>query len=173
MKNITVNDRGVFVSETYRLTALGIVKTRKRVQGQILACRRRIQDKQIEIRDLEKQIVNLEEQVKTLHSPLVEAFIEKDRREKEEIQQKSQAILHELIGDKLFEELELKRRIIFEAKDNMTYKIEINGRIYRKVNKKWEQLCIIRPKELPLPDFLLSLFISIRENPKSYRLRRR
>jgi len=173
MKQVTINERGVFVQETQQLTAYGIIKKRKLTQNQILSLRRKIQDAQISIADMERQIKNLEEQLKTLNSPLVEAFLERDKKEKQEVQEKAQAILRELIGDTLFQELQLKKRIVFQAKDGMVYKIEINGRIYRKVGKEWQQLCIIRPRDLPLPDFLLSLFVSIRENPTKYHLRRR
>jgi len=173
VKTITINDRGVFVQESYRLTAHGIVKRRRLIQGQILRLRRDIQDRQLSVSNMEKELANLVEQLEALNSPLVESFLEKDRKQKEEIQRKAQAILRELVGDRLFEELELKKRIIFTAKDGMTYKIESNGNVFRKVNKQWQRLCIIRPNDLPLPDFVLSLFFSIKENPKNYQLRRR
>jgi len=173
MKQITVNDRGVFLQTTVLLTIRQILKRRRIIENQILRLHEKIQNSQNLIKQREREICDLEEQRKGLYTPLVEAFILKQKQEENEIKQKAQNLLHELIGDELFEELTIHKRIIFTAKDGGTYKIESNGKIYRRSGKEWNQLCIIRPKDLPLPDFLLSLFVSIREHPTSYSLRHR
>jgi len=173
MKEITINDRGIFITETRQLKTLSILQLRRKLERKILRARRRIQDLELQRQETERELVNLEEQLRNLQSPLVEGYIEKERKAQEEADRKAQALLKELLGEQLFQELQLRNKIIFEAKDHMIYKIEGNGRVYRKVEKEWQQLCIVRPRDLPLPDFLLSLFVSIRQNPSNYRLRRR
>lgn len=179
MKEITINDRGIFVTETRQIKTMSILQMRRKLEREIIRTRQHLQDLDLKKEKLKRLLINLEEQLERLRSSLVEGYIEKERREREEIQNKAQSMLRELVGEQLFQELQVRNKIIFEAKDHIIYKIEKNGRIYRKVEnsethkKEWQQLCIIRPRQLPLPDFLISLFISVREHPNSYRLRRR
>jgi predicted DCC family thiol-disulfide oxidoreductase YuxK len=173
MKKITINDRGVFLTETYPLSPFAIEKKRRQIQLEILRLKRDIQDAEILITNKQKQILNSESTLKDLLTPFVEAFIQKAKQERLENYEKAQKLLQECIGDDLFKVLQERKRIIFMAKDGMTYKLKITGAIYRKIDKEWRQLCIIRPTQLPFPDFLLSLFTSVREKPQSYTLRRR
>ncbi|MFA5714770.1 MAG: hypothetical protein WC998_03450 [Candidatus Paceibacterota bacterium] len=173
MKSLVINDRGVFEQETYMLTPYGITKRKHTVQLKIVRLRQQIQDKEMEIRNLKAEIEQEEKNLTTLNSPLVESFIAKEKAKQEEIHKKAQSILKECIGDELYTKLQANKKIIFTAKDNITYKIEDNGRVYRKVEKEYKQLCIIKPGNLPLPDFLLAMFVNLRENPSKYPLRRR
>jgi polyhydroxyalkanoate synthesis regulator phasin len=173
MKKITINNNGVFETETWQLTPYGIQRRRAILQTKIMSRKRKIQDKQLKINRLEKEIIALEEQLKTLNSPIVEAILQKHAQEQKEIEAKSQEILRELVGEELYQQLQTRKSLIFTAKDNLTYKIKRNGKIYRRVGKEWEQLCIVRPQELPLPDFITSLFFCVKENPTNYKLRYR
>lgn len=173
MKKITINNNGVFETETWQLTPFGIQKRRSRLQNKIISLRRKIQNCQLEINRFQKEILNVEANLKILNSPIVEAILQKHNQERKEIDVRSQQILKELVGEELYNQLQLKKSLIFTAKDNLTYKIEQNGKIYRKVAENWERLCIVRPQDLPLPDFITSLFFCIKENPSQYRLRHR
>lgn len=173
MKNLVINDRGVFEQETHMLTPYGITKRKHNLQLKIVRLRRQIQDKEIEIHNFKTEIEQEEKNLVTLNSPLVESFLVKEKAKQEEIQQKAQSILKECIGEDLYSKLQANKKIVFTAKDSITYKIEDNGRVYRKVEKAWKLLCIIRPQNLPMPDFLLAMFVNLRENPAKYPLRRR
>jgi hypothetical protein len=173
MKNLVINDRGVFEQETYMLTPYGVTKRRRTIQLKIVRLKQQIQDEEMKIHDLKIEIEQAEKNLTTLNSPLVESFLQKEKVKQEEIQNKSQQILKECIGDELYAKLQANKKIIFTAKDNITYKIEDNGKVYRKIEKEYKQLCIIKPGNLPLPDFLLAMFVNLRENPQKYPLRRR
>jgi hypothetical protein len=173
MKNLVINDRGVYETETYMLTPYGVTKRRRTIQLKVVRLRQHVQDKEIEIQNLKAEIEQEERNLATLNSPLVESFLVKEKVKQEEIQLKSQQILKECIGEELYNKLQANQKIIFTAKDNITYKIENNGKVYRKIEKEWKQLCVIRPGSLPLPDFLLAMFVNLRENPQKYPLRRR
>ena len=173
MKKITINNNGVYETETWQLTPFGIQRRRSRLQTKIVSLRRKIQDKQLEINRFQKEILATEEQLKILNSPIIEAVLQKHAQEQKEIEAKSQEILRELVGEDLYQELQTRKTLIFTAKDNLTYKIEQNGKIYRRVGKEWEQLCIVRPQDLPLPDFITSLFFCVKENPTNYKMRHR
>lgn len=173
MKELIINDRGVYEQETWKLTPYGITDRRRRLQLRIVRLRQKLQDEEIKILELKKTIEQEEKNIATLSSPIVETFIANEKAKQDEIQRKAQAILKECIGEELYAKLQEQKKIIFTAKDNITYKIEENGRVYRKIEKEWKLLCIIRPSNLPLPDFLLAMFINLRENPQKYPLRRR
>jgi len=173
MKKLSINNNGVYETETCQLTPYGIERRRARLQIRIISTRHKIQDVYLKINSLEKELANAEEQLKLLNSPIVEILLQKHKQEQAEIEAKSQQILRELIGDDLYGELQTRKSMIFTAKDNLTYKIEQCGKIYRRIGKDWEQLCIIRPSELPLPDFITALFFCVKEQPHQYKVRYR
>jgi len=173
MKNLVINDRGVFEQETCMLTPYGISKRRRTLQLKIVRLTQSIQDKEIEIHNTKLEIEQEEKNLAILNSPIVESFLAKEKIKQEEIQNKAQTILKDCIGEEFYSKLQQNKKIVFTAKDNITYKIENNGKVYRKIEKDWKLLCIIRPKNLPLPDFLLAMFVNLRENPAKYPLRRR
>jgi len=172
-KKIAINDRGIYVVETRKLYPLSITKLRKKIQKRILGLRAEIQDLQIEQNRKEQQIISLEQKLKELSTPLVDSLIEQEKERLKRIREKAQELLKETVGEEVYAVLQEKGYFKFTAKDNITYKITKHGGIYRKCGKEWKQLCIIKPSDLPLPDFILSLFINIREHPKKYSLRRR
>lgn len=174
MKNLIVNDRGIFEQEAPRLVPISTLsKRRRQLERRILWLRGAIQDAEIGIAEKRKELAEAEEQRKFMDGPVIQGYIAKEKQRLAEIQAKSQAVLKECIGDELYARLQEQKRIIFTANDNLTYKIESNGRVYRKVEKEWKLLCIIRPQNLPLPDFLLAMFVNLRQNPSKYPLRRR
>lgn len=173
MKTLVINDKGVYEQETYKLTPYGVTVRRNRIQNRILSLRGKVQDKEIEIQNLKAEIEQEEKSLQLLNGPLIEAYLVKEKVAQEEIQRKAQDVLKECIGEELYGKLQENKKIMFTAKDGMTYKIENNGKVYRKVEKEWKLLCIIRPGNLPLPDFLLAMFVNLRENPAKYPLRRR
>ena len=174
MKNLIVNDRGIFEQESPRLVPISTLsKRRRQLERRILWLRGAIQDAEIGIAEKQRELMEVEEQRKFMDSPTVQGYIAKEKQRLADIQAKAQAALKECIGDELYAKLQEQKRIIFTASDNLTYKIESTGRVYRRVEKEWKLLCIIRPQNLPLPDFLLAMFVNLREHPAKYPLRRR
>jgi vacuolar-type H+-ATPase subunit I/STV1 len=170
-ETIAINDRGIYSVRSEKLNVRQIQKRRRTLQSRIVNKRSRIQDLQLEIKQLERQITSLEKQLEQLNSPIVQEFIRKEEEHQKEVQRKAQSLLHEVLGDSLYQKLENSKSFTFKANDGITYKIDRNGNVYRKVNKSFERLCIIRPSNLPLPDFILALFVNVREHPKKYGLR--
>ncbi len=171
MREIGINDRGVYERQTILLSTKTIMKRRRLLQNRIVGHRGKIQDLQSSIVNKEAEIKNLEEQLRFLNSDVVNEYLHRKQVDEQEIQFKAQTILRECIGDEIYNKLKEKKWVTFTAKDGLTYKLEEKGKIYRKVNNDWKLLCIIKPQSLPLPDFLLALFVSVKENPTKYRLR--
>jgi hypothetical protein len=174
MKNLIVNDRGIFEQESPQLVPLSTLsKRRRQLERRILWLRGAIQDAEISTVERKRELAEAEEQRRFMDSSVIQGYIAKEKQRLVDIQAKAQAVLKECIGDELYAKLQEQKRIIFTATDNLTYKIENNGRVYRRVEKEWKLLCIIRPQNLPLPDFLLAMFVNLREHPTKYPLRRR
>lgn len=172
MKNLVINDRGVFEQETRQLTVASLTHKRRQCQNRIVYLRGKIQDLQMDIQQYQAEIEQQEKNLQLLNGPVIESYISKEKQRVQEAHDKAQALLKECIGEDFYSKLQDHKKIVFTARDNITYKIENTGRVYRRVEDEWKLLCIIRPNSLPLPDFLLSLFVNIRENPTKYPLKR-
>jgi len=61
-----------------------------------------------------------------------------------------------------------KHYIHWTTKNGTKYKMTDKGKVFRRVGKEWQQLCIIRPKSLPLPDSILAILVSVKENPSRF-----
>lgn len=179
MKNLVINDKGVFEQETRQLSVQALAVRKREAQNRITLFRGRIQDAELEIQRWKAEIASEEKNLETLNGPVIASYIQKEMERKAEIERKAQAILKDCIGEEYYQKLQEQKKIVFTAKDDMTYKIEANGRVYRRIlsengeKKDWKLLCIIRPQSLPLPDFLLSMFVNIKANPQKYPLKRR
>jgi hypothetical protein len=158
-----------------KMTELGEQKLQFAVEVENL--RRHNQDEIAELRlkigTSEKKLQTLEVELKQLSTPEVNAYILKLEKERAEAHAKALALMKEVLGQELFSGLQDKKWCTFTAKDGGSYKITSQGYVFRRINNEWKKLCIIRPKELPLPDFVLAALINVREKPKSYNLRYR
>lgn len=167
MKNLVINDRGVFEQEIFQLTPYGIGQRKRRLQNSIIRLRQQIQDAELKISDLKKEIAQTEKNLETLNSPLVESFLTKERAKQEEILNKTQQILKDCIGDEFYSKLQENKKIIFTAKDNITYKIDDNGRVYRKVEKEWNFSASFDPKTYLYLIFSLPFLLAFEKIHKS------
>ena len=61
-----------------------------------------------------------------------------------------------------------KHRIHWHTPNGMKYKMTDTGQVFRQEGKKWFKLCIVRPKSLPLPDTILAILTSVKNNPRKY-----
>jgi uncharacterized protein VirK/YbjX len=173
VSQIRIDEKGVYLTEVKMLNPKQILDRRQRYQRKIISLRDDIADLQIRIRNHQNQIQSLESDLKAINSEQVTAYIEKYNREKEEATLKALQLLHEVLGNEIYEKLESSKWCTFIGKDGGEYRITNGGHVSRKINGEWKKICLIRPTELPLPDFVLSAFINVRENPQKYNLRYR
>jgi len=125
----------------------------------------------LEISRNKRRIQDLEKELQALNSPTVVDYVKQEMAKRKQIELKAQQILRECIGNEEFEKLLTKGYLTFKAKDGLTYKITSKGSVYRKSGSSFERLCIIKPQNLPLPDFILAVLTSIKQRPKRYRRR--
>ncbi len=78
---------------------------------------------------------------------------------------KADIFLKEHLGDKIYAQLVETGELTFENSDNDTFKITLDGRVFRKEGDGFEPICVIRPKELPIPDTILAILTTLKEEP--------
>lgn len=83
----------------------------------------------------------------------------------------AEQIMLEFFGQDAHDKFLEERQYVFKAKDDETYKITPEGTVFREKGKEWEPICLIRPRELPLPDFIVAAITSVKTQPEVYQRR--
>lgn len=169
-ENITINEKGIFRTKYEYLSPLQVLNLRKRLQTRLVNLRTEIQTLQVEISEKEKMIVKYGQELKELNSPVIESYIKLWIEKRKEAEQKADELLQEVLGKEVYQLLKKSKYLVF-SNHGIDYKITDKGQLYRKDNNEWRQLCVIRPKYLPLPDFVISLLFNVQN--KQFPFRRR
>jgi hypothetical protein len=156
-----MNDRGIFATTTRKVTARGILHKRAHLQTLILDARKNVAYWCREVERLTKELAEL-------NRPTVDKYIAEAERRKVEAERKAQQILREYVGENAYKAIQKNGYISFKAKDKLGYRINRKGHVFRGDKR----LCIIRPSELPLPDFVIAALVNVREHPGKFPFRR-
>jgi predicted nuclease with TOPRIM domain len=144
----------------------GILAKKARLERTILSL-------QEEVRMMQNRISKLQPELEFYNSDAVQKVLQKEKFRKEEAEIRAQELLRQYIGAQNFDILKEKKFLRFEAKDGRRYKLSIHGDVWRDINGEWKRLCIIRPRNLPLPDIVIAVLVNLKENPKRFPLRNR
>lgn len=144
-----------------------------RLGSKIARLYRQLQEAEDEQRNLREKINALEVENKRLNSKEVTAIIKQQHDQEETAYQRALDLLRDSIGTEAYMQLMEKHAITWDAANGIKYKLTDKGRVYRRVGSSWEELCIIRPKSYPLPDSILAILVSVKDNPRRFGRRRR
>lgn len=132
------------------------------------------------------EINNLNKQILALNSEQAKKIIADAERQKELDSQKrrqeqeqrllkqhiatlnAEQIMLEFFGQEVHDKFMEERQYVFAAKDNNTYKITVEGTVFKQEEEGWKPVCLIRPHELPLPDFIIAAITSVKTQPEVY-----
>jgi len=167
-KILEYKDDAILVIEKKSLTWRQISNYKNQLSGKIANYYNQLQEHEDEIKIIKDKIESLELELKKLHSKEVDDIIFKQRENEKIAHQRALDLLREHIGIEAYTELMEKHRIFWTTSNGMKYKLTDGGQVYRQENKKWFKLCIIRPKSLPLPDTILAILTSVKNNPRKY-----
>lgn len=142
MKEILVRPEGIYLAKLEQLTVDDIKKLKQKVRNRL-----------IKLHDSIKEINELETMLKALNSDEVKRWIS-------EADRKANAFLKTFLGEDLYNELQQKGEITFTQK-NTKYRVTKRGEIYRGRSRK--PLCLIKPSDIPLPDYIASALITLKE----------
>jgi len=160
-KHLTINERGVFSIQSRRMTAKGILNHRARLQTQILEARENLVYWQ-------KEVTRREAELADYNKPIVDNYLQQMAEAKIVAEKKAQQMLREFVGDGAYKQIQKKGSIAFTAKDGLKYRVNSRGHVFRGGRR----LCIIKPSDLPVPDFVIAALVNVRENPKRFPFRR-
>jgi hypothetical protein len=167
-KILVVDEKGIRYLTTTNLTVFQILQLQKTLQTRILHRKTRIQDLTIQVNRAEKELINAQSELQKLLTPQVKDYIKVELEKRQRAFEKAQQLLCEYIGEEQYQLLQSKG-YLKTTQNNMVYKLDKNGNLYRKENKEYKKLCVIRPQYLPLPDFIISLLTTLREKPQTFK----
>lgn len=170
VRRVEVNPEGVFIIGSKKLTLSSLKARRTRLEGEILRLQRMQRELSAEIKQNTKTIKELEFELATFNSQEVlewiqrrekELALEKERKKQERIlaNQRAKAFLREYIGEEAYTQLTKKGSLEFSGRDGRSYTLNSKGVLYRGSSR----VCVIHPRNLPLPDFIISVLTTVKE----------
>ena len=142
MRELIIRPEGIFLAKMTQLNADDVKKLKKKTRNRLMR-----------LHDAMKEINELETLLASLNSEEVTTWVK-------EADAKACAFLCELLGDQLYKELQTKGEISYNV-NNTRFKITKAGSVFR--GRSRTPLCIIRDKDLPLPDYISALLVNLRE----------
>ena len=169
-RKIELTPEGVFVVGFKKLSLSALKARKTRLEGEILRLHRRQRSLKNQIDSNNNTIKELEFELVTFNSPEVEKWVqekekelalEKERKRQEKIvaNQRAKTFLREYIGEEAYAQLRKEGSIKFTGRDGRTYEIDRKGTLYRGSSR----VCVIHPRNLPLPDFIVSVLTTVKE----------
>jgi len=101
-----------------------------------------------------------------LNSEEFQKWLNEQRVDEVEAHAKAEDFMREYLGLEAYAQLMEKGELLFEVQKE-EWKITRYGLVYRKQDETFNPVCVIRPKELPIPDFVVSALTTLKENPKA------
>jgi len=140
---------------------------------------------QLDVRSqaLQREIDTLNKQLLALTSESVKALLEEAEREEEKRKLEkhlaylnAEQIMKQFFSPAAYEQFMTEGEHVFFADDGHAYKITRSGTVFREETKNgastWVPICLIRPRELPLPDFIVAAITSVKHQPQAYQPQR-
>lgn len=172
-KELEYRDNEIIVIEKKSLTWRQITNYKSQLSGKITNYYNQLQNLNDEANLTKNKIESLELELKQLNSKEVEHILEQQKEAEKIAHQRALDLLRNHIGLEAYTELMEKHRIYWTTKNNIKYRMTDRGQVHRRNGKKWEKLCIIKPKSMPLPDSILAILTSVKDNPKRFPKARR
>lgn len=114
----------------------------------------------------EEEIEECKDHLVVLHSEEFQQWINEQRQDEVEAYANAEHFMKEHLGLDAYAQLMEKGELIFEAEEK-TFKITRYGLFYeRQENGEFRPRCVVRPRELPLPDYVVSVLETIKHEPK-------
>jgi len=180
MKTIAIKVGEEVVSFSFRRFSRRVVEDEiARINHKIELAKKKKGQLDIRSQILQQEINTLNRQLLALTAESVKALLEEAEREDEKhklerhlAHMSAEEIMREFFGQTAYEEFMKAGEYLFTAVNGETYKINISGTVFREEIKEnernWVPVCLIRPRELPLPDFLLAALVSVKQQPTAY-----
>lgn len=161
-KEIQVLPEGIFRVSYQKMSMRTVRSLYSRLQTEIMTSQKEQDFLMEKAKNLTEKIKNMELQLAQLrdfrveHDPKFEAIF------------KAEKFLREFLGEERYQAFRTNRVLIFKAIDGNEYRIDWDGRLFKRVGNEYRQICIRKKSRLPLHDHIVSVITSVTEKPHLY-----
>ncbi len=127
--------------------------------------RQKIQDKYVIIEDLERQLRQNQDTLNRIPQEKINQVIQQEIEFKKQVDAKATVFLKDYLGDVAYNQLLEKGFYQFTGADNKQYRVKSDGELQCANSKYWYRMCVIKPKDLPLPDIISAIHATVTNNP--------
>jgi hypothetical protein len=165
--------------EEVRVLPTGVYRVRYKqlTSGQIKALRTRTQRKLQVLRIARNRLITQLDEVEAAvekvqvfleenQNPEIDVYIQRYEEQKAKAGERAEAFLRDFLGEEGY--AKFRKAGFLELQDTLgeTWRIYADGTAMRMENGSWRRVCVIRQRELPLPDHIVSVVQTIREQPE-------
>lgn len=166
--------------EEVRVLPTGVYRVRYKqlTPGQIKGLRtrtkRKLQDLRVkrnrlisEIDEVEAAVEKVQVFLEENQNPEVDGYIQRYEEQKSKAVERAEAFLRDFLGEEGYSKFRKAGFLEFQDALGESWRIYADGTAMRQENGSFRRVCVIRQRELPLPDHIVSVVQTIREQPES------
>jgi len=180
LKTLAIKVGEEVVSFSFRRFSKRVVEEEvARINHKVALIKRKKDQLDVRSQAFQREIDSLNKQLLALTSESVKALLEEELREEEKRKIEkhlaylnAEQIMKEFFSPAAYEQFMMEGEHVFLANDGHAYKIIRTGTVFREETKDgtqtWIPVCLIRPRELPLPDFIVAAITSVKNQPQAY-----
>lgn len=149
---------GVYRVKYHRLNIRSIRNLRSRLLGEVMKTRRELGHLRRKIEEKRGVLKEKEALLNNLSEEKIQKYIELEKQREALVVEKANVFLRDYIGIKNYEVLQKKGFFEFKGQDGKQYRIKRDATLQQASGNYWCSMCVITPKNLPLPDIIASVF---------------
>ena len=157
--------QGVYRVDYHKLNIRSLKNHRSRLITENGKIRRKLASLRRQIEDLRVNLQKNESMLGQLTTEKLDAVLEIERERQRQAQEKANQFLKNYIGEKPFKTLQEKGEFVFIGGDGKEYRIKKDASLWQSTHGYWYKMCVIHPKDLPLPDIIASVFTTVKNDP--------
>jgi len=169
-EEIQVLPTGVYRVSYKRLTPSQIKSLRTRTQKKLQELRRKQNAHLATLNEIEAEMETVSRFLEESQRPEIDSYITRYDEQKEEATERAETFLKDFLGDEGYETYRKDGYLQIEDSLGDYWRVEADGTARKYIDGKLSRICVIRQRELPLPDHIVSVVQTIRERPETLRM---
>ena len=165
-EEIQVLPTGVYRVRYKRITPSQIKSMRTRTQKKLQELRRKQNAHLAMLNEIDAEMETVNRFFEETQNPEVDGYIQRYEEQKAEAGEKAEAFLREFLGEEGYEKFRKDGYLELEDGLGDYWRVEADGTAMRLENGNFRRVCVIRQRELPLPDHIVSVVQTIRAQPE-------
>ena len=168
-EEIQVLPTGVYRVRYKRITPSQIKSLRTRTQKKLQELRRKQNAYHAMLNEIEAEMETVSRFLEESQRPEIDSYITRYDEQKEEAIERAEAFLQEFLGEEGY--VKYRKNGYLELEDSLGdyWRVEADGTARKWIDGNLSRICVLRQRELPLPDHIVSVVQTIRELPETLR----